>query len=237
MEKLTQDDIGRWVMYIPATGERECGKIKRYNNKQQVAWVVYKCGDNWDQFENYTAAATKYQDLEFAREYKWWGYKHAEGGYQAKPVMHTIKSDLKDAYESPFVEMVVEPFEFVTTQEPRSYALSYVKMMCDSQHTFADFRHLGFDDLPNSDDVHVHGIQGGSGYINDKPVVRSYTDPYLQAIYVNEDGEEAYIWFHKEPFLLGVKSVPLYQAQEALQKANERLAKEKTNVSSEFIPF
>lgn len=40
---------------------------------------------------------------------KWWGYRHESGSVQAKPFFN--QADLDDAYESPFVVQVVEPFD------------------------------------------------------------------------------------------------------------------------------
>lgn len=40
---------------------------------------------------------------------KWWGYRHISGSVQAKPYLSP--QDLEEAYESPFVEEVVRPFE------------------------------------------------------------------------------------------------------------------------------
>ena len=60
---LTKNDISRWAFYKPQVGELERGKIKSFDNKAQVAWVVYKCNEDWDNYENYTAASTNYSDL------------------------------------------------------------------------------------------------------------------------------------------------------------------------------
>jgi hypothetical protein len=67
MKIMTEADIKSIVTYIPFKGcDRslwEMGKVKSYNNAQKIAWVVYKCNNDWDNFENYTAAATNYSDL------------------------------------------------------------------------------------------------------------------------------------------------------------------------------
>jgi hypothetical protein len=71
MIKLIERDIGRWVTYEGAAGERERGRIKAFNNERQVAFVVYKANNNWDgdHWKDYTAAATSYRDiLEFKEE-------------------------------------------------------------------------------------------------------------------------------------------------------------------------
>lgn len=72
IELLTDDDIGKWVWYIPNhskddKSQWERGKIKSFNNENQRAWVVYNANDNWDgdHWKDYTGAATGYDDLEF----------------------------------------------------------------------------------------------------------------------------------------------------------------------------
>ena len=63
--KLKEEDIGRWVTYKDGTGQEERGKVKSFNNERQIAWVVYKCNNNWDgeHWKDYTAASTNYSDL------------------------------------------------------------------------------------------------------------------------------------------------------------------------------
>lgn len=51
----------------------------------------------------------------------WWGYKHTSGTYQAK--RYFSKQDLEEAYESPFCDIVVQPFE----AKDREEALGYIK--------------------------------------------------------------------------------------------------------------
>ena len=48
--------VGKWVVY-----QNEKGRIKSWNSK--FVFVVYKCADDWDNFENYTGCATKRSDL------------------------------------------------------------------------------------------------------------------------------------------------------------------------------
>lgn len=57
---VTPSDIGRWVLYRP---KNEKGRIKSYNDK--FIFVVYKCDNNWDDYQNYTGEATKRENLEF----------------------------------------------------------------------------------------------------------------------------------------------------------------------------
>lgn len=78
IDKLTNDDVGRWVMYIPDFGPWELGRIKSWHkfdgshgvhkdeDRTQYIFVVYKCGNHWDKFFAYTAAATDPNNLVFA---------------------------------------------------------------------------------------------------------------------------------------------------------------------------
>jgi hypothetical protein len=59
--ELTEKHRGRYVQYVPQMGEPEIGRIKSWTNRW--VFVVYHCDDDWDNFENYTAAATDPKDL------------------------------------------------------------------------------------------------------------------------------------------------------------------------------
>jgi hypothetical protein len=61
IEDLTDEDIGRWVIYTAPHGKQEIGRIKSWN--EQFIFVVYNCAGEWAEFDNYTAAATKPDDL------------------------------------------------------------------------------------------------------------------------------------------------------------------------------
>lgn len=70
ISQLTQDDVGKWVHYIPGhakndTSQWENGKIKSWNDSG--VFVVYSANDNWDadHWKDYTAAHTNPEDLEF----------------------------------------------------------------------------------------------------------------------------------------------------------------------------
>jgi hypothetical protein len=52
---------------------------------------------------------------------KWWGYKHISGTYQAK--RYFDQRDLDNAYESDFVQEIVQPFDAGNRDE----ALEYIK--------------------------------------------------------------------------------------------------------------
>lgn len=62
INKLTKEDIGKWVRYT-STPKDEAGRIKSWNEKW--VFVVYKCDGDWDDYKNYTAAATDPKDLTF----------------------------------------------------------------------------------------------------------------------------------------------------------------------------
>jgi hypothetical protein len=67
IKKLTKKDIGHWVKYTrPYSLTREKGKIKSWNNK--YIFVVYKCANNWDNYQSYTGIATNPKDLEYLFE-------------------------------------------------------------------------------------------------------------------------------------------------------------------------
>ena len=63
IKSLTKDDVGKWVSYSGNFDEVEYGKIKSWN--ESFVFVVYKCNHDWDNFENYTVAATAPKSLYF----------------------------------------------------------------------------------------------------------------------------------------------------------------------------
>jgi len=63
INKLTEKDIGKWVIYRNYNKE-EVGRIKSWNKK--YIFVVYKCNYDWENFKNYTGNSTSPEDLEFA---------------------------------------------------------------------------------------------------------------------------------------------------------------------------
>jgi hypothetical protein len=60
---LSETDRGRWVIYSTLSLHSERGRIKDWTD--QLVYVVYQCDDQWDRFEDYTAAATDPEDLDF----------------------------------------------------------------------------------------------------------------------------------------------------------------------------
>jgi hypothetical protein len=65
IKKLTGEYVGRHVVYIDGVGDKIVGRIKSWND--QWVFVVYHCADEWDNFQDYTAAATDPDDLCFVR--------------------------------------------------------------------------------------------------------------------------------------------------------------------------
>lgn len=60
---IIEEDRGRWVTYTNGVGNRERGKIKSWNDKW--IFVVYNYADDWDNYQDYTGAATRPTDLEW----------------------------------------------------------------------------------------------------------------------------------------------------------------------------
>ena len=62
LKTLKETDKGRWVKYNrPYCHQR--GRIKSWNDRW--IFVVYNCADEWDDYQDYTAAATEPNDLRF----------------------------------------------------------------------------------------------------------------------------------------------------------------------------
>jgi hypothetical protein len=69
-EKLTEKDIGRWVLYrsphhdaTPEPPATEHGRIKSWN--QNGIWVVYDPEGAWHRYFNFTGQLTDPADLTF----------------------------------------------------------------------------------------------------------------------------------------------------------------------------
>jgi hypothetical protein len=54
---------GDKVSYCPMHGAKENGIVKEVRGN--IAFVVYKCGEDWVHYEDYTGAATNISDLKF----------------------------------------------------------------------------------------------------------------------------------------------------------------------------
>jgi hypothetical protein len=55
--------IGDKVTYITEY-KKEIGIIKEVFEESQVAFVVYKCNDNWENYKNYTGCLTNFKNLQ-----------------------------------------------------------------------------------------------------------------------------------------------------------------------------
>jgi len=63
IEDLIKEDIGRYVIYTDGLKNEEQGRLKSWNDKW--IFVVYHCADDWDNYQDYTGAATDPNDLKF----------------------------------------------------------------------------------------------------------------------------------------------------------------------------
>lgn len=54
---------GDKVHYTSPHNTIENGIIKSLNDSQTIAWVVYKCNNDWNHYMNYTGQSTNIQDL------------------------------------------------------------------------------------------------------------------------------------------------------------------------------
>ena len=59
---LKKEDIGKWVLYDSGYS-KEKGRLKGWNFN--FIFVVYKCDNQWDKFQDYTGCATNPLDLRF----------------------------------------------------------------------------------------------------------------------------------------------------------------------------
>lgn len=56
LSDLTDKDRGRWIVWTdPNLGTTEKGRLKSWNHL--FVFVVFKCENNWNRFEDYTAEA------------------------------------------------------------------------------------------------------------------------------------------------------------------------------------
>lgn len=58
--------IGCWVYYTGGYGSNQKGRIKHFNG--DWVFVVYKCDNDWNNFQKYTSARTNRKYLIFAQE-------------------------------------------------------------------------------------------------------------------------------------------------------------------------
>lgn len=56
--------VGQSVSYFPEFGEKEIGVIKSLDAMEGHVYVVFHCGGEWHNFEDYTAQSTPLDKLE-----------------------------------------------------------------------------------------------------------------------------------------------------------------------------
>lgn len=61
--QLPQLKEGDKVRYCPSHGGQEKGIVKSVNNDAGIAFVVYKCNEEWSRYKDYTGCATNLTDL------------------------------------------------------------------------------------------------------------------------------------------------------------------------------
>ena len=93
IKNLSEKDIGRWVWYKPAVGDWEKGRVKTWTPK--YLHVVYKCDGKWNDFKNYTAAATEPEDLDFIEHES---HCRAEAGFVCACLSPTINIEEEDFF-------------------------------------------------------------------------------------------------------------------------------------------
>lgn len=59
--KIDELKVGMRVHYAPDYGRKENGIVKSIRDNN--VFVVYKCGGEWDHYQDYTAANTPIEDL------------------------------------------------------------------------------------------------------------------------------------------------------------------------------
>jgi hypothetical protein len=62
---LRAEHVGQWVRYRDAhfPEQSEIGRIKSWNDR--TVFVVYRCNNEWHRFEDFTAAGTRPESLDF----------------------------------------------------------------------------------------------------------------------------------------------------------------------------
>lgn len=63
VKDLTSADVGKWVQYSRWGRTPNVGRIKHWS--QSLVFVVYKCNDEWDRYQDFTAEGTFPEDLVF----------------------------------------------------------------------------------------------------------------------------------------------------------------------------
>lgn len=79
--------IGAWVEFTHGHGEKEYGRIKSWNDT--YVFVVFKCANQWDKYDQYTAQACDPVQLRLLAEHPLIVYKDA---HDIAPDEHTFSS-------------------------------------------------------------------------------------------------------------------------------------------------
>jgi hypothetical protein len=68
LEELTERDKGRWIVWTdPGMVTTHKGRLKSWNHL--FIFVVFKCGNNWVKFQDYTAEACQPGECRFLAPY------------------------------------------------------------------------------------------------------------------------------------------------------------------------
>jgi len=149
IESLKESDVGRWVEYCPAFGKRQKGRIKSWNNK--FVFVVYHCDDNWNDYQNYTAAATLPDALSFQQK-----GNQKMNDTQAK-IIELLRSTHRDGIESLIDYLKDEGFfeAPASTRFHGSYAgglafhsLRVCELVCEFVAKFSPSKKVGYGQMP-----------------------------------------------------------------------------------------
>lgn len=61
---LKESDVGTVFIYIDRTSqEAEPWMLKSYNNDTETAFIVFKCNNEWNRFEEFTWQSCKYNSI------------------------------------------------------------------------------------------------------------------------------------------------------------------------------
>lgn len=65
INEFSESDIWKWVTYIDVFKWNETWKLKSFDNEKQIAYIVFKCNNNWDgeDWKDYTAQSCNYSNL------------------------------------------------------------------------------------------------------------------------------------------------------------------------------
>lgn len=61
--EATEIKEGMKVHYTSPHGSKENGIVKSFSENKTIVFVVYHCDNEWENYKNYTGAATNIQDL------------------------------------------------------------------------------------------------------------------------------------------------------------------------------